>query len=197
MSVSRRLGTLVTRLAILKAHLLPAKFNPVGKYSRRQYDSARAYVVLAHAELEAYIEDRATEIAQRAASNWRKRRRYSRVIRSLCISHNARTERPWLPFTKDDRRIESALASYKTLVGNNHGIKETNLLRLVFPLGVKYQSIDASLLTDLETFGSSRGVFAHSSIKTQQPIDIEGQYKQVESILKRLKTLDRRVGRLR
>lgn len=188
---------LVSRLGILKGHFLPGQFNPLGTYTRREYDLARAYVVLAHAELEAYIEDRATEIAQRAESNWQTKGRHSGVIRGICASHNVRARQPWLPFTKDPKRISSALQSYKALVGNNHGIKEDNLLRLVFPLGIQYQSIDATLITDLGSFGSFRGGIAHSSIKTQQPIDIEGQYKKVEAIIKRLKILDRKINQLR
>ena len=188
---------LVGRLGILKSHFLPGQFNPLGKYTRREYDLARAYVVIAHAEIEAYIEDRATEIAQRAESNWQRMGRCSEVIRGICTSHNARTNQPWLPFAKDPKRIKSALNFYKKLIRKNHGIKEANLLRLVFPLGIQYQKIDATLMTDLEAFGSFRGGIAHSSIKTQQPIDIEGQYKKVEAIIKRLKVLDRKINQLR
>jgi RiboL-PSP-HEPN len=197
MSVSRRFKTLVNRLGNLRVHFLPGKFNPIGKYSRREDDLARAYVVLAHAELEAYIEDRASEIAHRAEINWQTKRRHSQVIRKLCASHNVRANQPWMPFTKDPLRITSALQSYKALVGSNHGIKETNLMKLVFPLGIQYQTIDPALINDLDTFGSFRGGIAHSSIKTQQPIDIEGQYKKVEVIIKRLKAFDRKINNLR
>jgi hypothetical protein len=197
MSVSRRFKALLSRLGSLKVHFLPAQFNPIGKYSRREYDLARGYVVLAHAELEAYIEDRATEIAKRAENSWQTKGRHSQVIRKICTSHTLRSNQPWLPFTKDPKRIASALQGYKALIDSNHGIKEVNLLRLIFPLGIQYQSVDAGLLDDLETFGSFRGGIAHSSIKTQQPIDIEGQYKKVEAIIKRLKVLDRKINNLR
>jgi len=197
MSVSRRFNGLISRLNSLKVHFLPSQFNPIGRYSRREYDLARAYVVLAHAELEAYIEDRVTEIAQHAQSVWQARGRHSRVIKNICISHNMRANQPWLPFTRDSRKITSALQSYKALVESNHGIKEVNLLKLVFPLGIQYQSLDAALIDDLDTFGSFRGSIAHSSIKTQQPIDIEGQYKKVQSIIKRLKVFDLKINRLR
>jgi hypothetical protein len=197
MSVSRRFRALVSRLSILRTHFLPNQFSPIGKYSRREYDSARAYVVLVHAEIEAYFEDRAKEIAQRAESKWQTGGRHSNVIRGICSSHTIRDRQPWLPFSKDPKGIASALASYRSLIGSNHGIKEVNVLRLVFPLGIMHQSIDAALLTDLDSFGSSRGMVAHSSIKAQQPIDIEGQFKMVEAIIKRLKFLDRQISRLR
>jgi hypothetical protein len=64
-------------------------------------------------------------------------------------------------------------------------------------LGVKIRMSITHGYDDLETFGSFRGGIAHSSIKTQQPIDIEGQYKKVQEIIKRLKILDRKIGRLR
>jgi hypothetical protein len=197
MSVSRRFNALASRLANLRFHFLPLQFNPIGKYSRREYDLARAYVVLAHAELEAYIEDRATEMVQRTENEWRQKNRCSQVMRSICTSHISRSGLPWLPFTKDPQKIDSALQGYKDLVKNNHGIKEVNLLKLIFPLGIQYQSIDAALLDDLEAFGSSRGGIAHNSIKTQQPIDVEAQFKKVTAILKRLKVLDRKINSLR
>lgn len=197
MPVSRRFKALLSRLGVLRLHFLPKQFDPIGKYSRREHDLARAYVVLAHAELEAYIEDRAEEIAHRAENKWKSGGRHSRVIRGICASHNLQRAQPWLPFSKDPKRIGSALNSYRSLIGSNHGIREFNLLRLMFPLGIQYQTVDVALLTDLDSFGSSRGMFAHSSIKVQQPIDIEGQYKKVDAITKRLMVLDRRINRLR
>jgi hypothetical protein len=197
MPVSHRFRTLVSRLRILRERFLPDQFNPIGHYSQREYDLARGYVVLAHAELEAYIEDRAIEITQRAESNWQTRGRHSRVIRGICASHNMQTRQPWLSFTKDANKIRSALKFYKRQVRDNHGIKEVNLLRLVFPIGIQHQSINAALLTDLDAFGSFRGGIAHSSIKTQQPIDIEARYKKIEAIIKRLKILDRKINNLR
>jgi hypothetical protein len=71
---------------------------------------------------------------------------------------------------KDPQRINSAIESHKSLIRNNHGIKENNLLKLLFPLGVQYQGIDAALLTDLDAFGSSRGEYAHSSIRLSNPL---------------------------
>ncbi len=49
----------------------------------------------------------------------------------------------------------------------------------------------------LDSFGSSRGLLAHSSIKVQQSIDVYGQYKKVNAIVKGLRILDRQIGCLR
>ena len=37
--------------------MLPEKFSPTGDYSDRQLDRARGFRLLAHAEIEAFLED--------------------------------------------------------------------------------------------------------------------------------------------
>ena len=197
MSVSRRFAALERRLHHLRLHFLPKQISPVARYTPRQYDLARAFVVLAHAEFEAYIEDRSTEIVQRAANHWRTKGRYSHVLRRVCAFRDASHDEPWLPFNKDPRNIDGAFKSYEGLVKKNHGIREINLLKLVFPIGIKYEDIEAALMSDLDIFGSSRGEYAHSSIKTQQPIDVSGHFTRVSSLLQRLRRLDRQFNALR
>jgi len=58
---SKRLSQLENRLETLEKHFLPAEkdFSLTGNYSKEQHDKTKAYLLLVHAELEAYFEDRA------------------------------------------------------------------------------------------------------------------------------------------
>ena len=62
MSSSSRFRTLTKELNRLERQFLP-KINPTGIYSDRQLALTIAYRVLAHAEIEAYLEDRVQKVA--------------------------------------------------------------------------------------------------------------------------------------
>jgi hypothetical protein len=66
---SVRFRTLTKELSRLKKQFLP-KISPTGLYSDRQLALTLAYRVLAHAEIEAYLEDRVWEVAINAKKDW-------------------------------------------------------------------------------------------------------------------------------
>src|SRR3546814_13221 len=72
MARSTRFIELKRRLRALRDNMLPAKFSPTGDYSARQLDRTRGYRLLAHAEIEAFIEDVCFEAARTSISNWSK-----------------------------------------------------------------------------------------------------------------------------
>ncbi len=197
MPTSRRFRALVNRLDTLRHNFLSKQFSPIGKYTAREHDLTRAYVLLAHAEIESYVEDRAKEIAQRAETRWSKAGAHSRVIRRLVGFHKLKNLRPWEPFDKSTDTIRAALNSYDSLIRNNHGIKENNVRTVLYPIGIEYADLNITWLVNLEAFGKRRGLLAHSSIKTLQPPDPETEFKNVGDILKGLKGLDRKISRLR
>ena len=51
------------------------------------------------------------------------------------------------------------------IISKNHGIKRNNIFKMYRPLGYIEDDFDISLLSDLDTFGSFRGTFAHHSAK--------------------------------
>src|SRR5690242_16726393 len=67
---STRYRALLPRLSELRGHLLPAKFDPTSPYSDRQYDRVRGYRLLAHAEIEACIEDLVRDTVIAAWTGW-------------------------------------------------------------------------------------------------------------------------------
>ena len=63
-SRSARYIELVKEMHDLKLYLLPKTFDPLGNYTQEELVKTLAFRVLAHAELESYIEDRAFELAK-------------------------------------------------------------------------------------------------------------------------------------
>ena len=82
MSRSARFITLTKELNRLKKQFLP-KINPTGIYSDRQLALTIAYRVLAHAEIEAYLEDRVKQLAIDAKRDWDNQGKTSRTLLSL------------------------------------------------------------------------------------------------------------------
>ena len=89
MSRSARFITLTKELNRLKKQFLP-KINPIGTYSDRQLALTIAYRVLAHAEIEAYLEDRVKQLAIDAKRDWDNQDKTSRTLLSL-VAHSSAT----------------------------------------------------------------------------------------------------------
>ena len=195
---SIRFRELVRRLQTLRTNFLPVSFSPLGQYSSSEYDFARAYVVLAHAEIEAYVEDRARERARQAVGRWKNTGRTSAVISRLLEFHNISMRKPWKRATKSEKEINAAVSSFFDTLKKNHGVKEQDLLTMLYPIGLRLRDMDNAWLATMDSFGLQRGTLAHQSIKTQQPLDPETEYKRIRSeILSGLKKLDRKISRLK
>jgi len=103
---------LLKRLDTLRQNFLPKDFSPIGQYEAREHDLARGYVLLVHAEIESYLEDRATDVANSAEKRWKKKGIHSRVIKSVVRFHNHSKNEPWRPFDRTPAKIQAALNSY-------------------------------------------------------------------------------------
>lgn len=196
MARSRRFRTLISRLTTLQDHFLPKQFSMIGQYSPRQYDLAKAYVLLVHAEIEAFLEDRSRERAKKLEKTWLAKARRSKGIRQLIHSHNVHTKQPWQPIDWSPAKVTSAINFYIWSVNNNNGIKEKDICHMFFPLGIEYNNFDATWLANMNSYGTARGRFAHSSIKTHQPVDPKDELNKVKSIVKGLAKLDKKLSRL-
>lgn len=62
MTKSQRFDVLEKELDRLEEQFLP-DISPIGEYSERDLASTLAYRMFAHAEIEAYLEDRAWDVA--------------------------------------------------------------------------------------------------------------------------------------
>ncbi len=74
MNRSERYRKLVKELQVLRHHLLPEEFDPTGNYSPEILTRASMFRVLAHAEIESYIEERSWETAIAAVSSWQEKK---------------------------------------------------------------------------------------------------------------------------
>lgn len=204
---SARHQKMVGNLAALRRELLPKKFDPLGNYSDRVRARAAGYRLLAHAEIEQFLEDRCSEIAAQAIREWRSSRRPTVVIAGL-LAFTERTVEP-APSSlvppkpgasggrkvEIDERILAIGASYNYVVRNNNGVKEPNLLSLLLPLGISTKKLDPTWLADMDSFGASRGLIAHSSI-IRNSIDPANEYATIKRVTGPLRALDAELAAL-
>lgn len=212
---SPRYQQLEEQLKILRGCLLPADFDPTGAYEDQEGVSTRAlaYRVLAHAEIEAFFEDRALEPVTRAQVVWESTRHVSHV--ALCLvgfsgkemapppatleAPNENKRKAWPAQVDIGQRLLPIIATFHHHVRNeNHGIKEKNLLALLLPIGVAFSKIDPAFLADMESFGAMRGLAAHSSGKTtaRQSVDPGAEQKRVLALMPGIAAIDSEIDAL-
>jgi hypothetical protein len=167
--------------------MLPKTFSPTGTYSDLQLDRARGYRLLVHAEIEAFLEERASEVVTKAFDSWRRdfKPRHTLICLLACLRPSDK------PFTTVADLVGFSFGRFNQVVRDNNGIKEENLLKFLPPAGIDWSAVDATWLSTLNSFGVARGEVAHKSIRVHQPIDPRGEYDMVRtSILPGLKDLD-------
>lgn len=215
MMPSDRFLQLQSQLGALRAHLLPAKLEETGVYEdeERVATAALGYRVLAHAEVESYIEDRVLEAVNKARVAWENNRHVSRV--SLCLvafcgkemalpppSLEAPTEnkkKVWPALVDIGERLTPVISAFNHRVRNeNHGVKEKNLMSLLLPIGIDHSKLDPIFLAEIETFGSLRGFAAHSSSRTsvRQAVDPAEELKRVDALLPGIEAIDTLIEQL-
>lgn len=197
---SSRYRVLARRIGELKRNLIPRKIEPTGLYTDRVHEHARAFRVLAHAEFESFIEDRAIEVVHRAHTTWDATGQIRPCLLALMAHKEAAFDIPdKLSDVSDSSkkyptlkaRIEASKMHYSKFVRTrNHGIKEKNLLSILLPLGVTVGEIDATWLELTENWATARGKVAHSSAKTQVQIDPKIELDKVKDILEGFKGID-------
>ncbi len=129
---SARFLLLGRRINKLQKHFIPKRFSPTASYSDRQRDHARAFRLLAHAEIEAYLEDRAKELAVTAVRNF-KADGIPRIVVLNLVGFHSKTR----DFTSDKLQqtygvgrshlieaVDNASAAYHYTIQNNHGVRQ-------------------------------------------------------------------------
>lgn len=206
---SARFRELQSRLRELRKNMLPAKFSPTGDYSSGQLDRARGYRLLVHAEIEAFLEDITFAAAKKGFTEWLRTNKVSDCLFCLMASYHSGfilegiDEEP--PISPEQRvklkdsikdLVQNAFKQYKQIHTTNHGIKEENLLRLVLPVGVRKEDLDAFWITNLNEFGKRRGDIAHKTAKAELQIDPRSELEDVKALLVGLMHLDEIVTKL-
>ena len=194
---SKNYRLLVSRAVELRKHLLLfLSEQPTSKvsYSSYEFDLTRAYVILMHAEIEGFCEMLADRRIRRAKERYNKDRRIEPALRRIIAYHVGKKVKSWehvLAPTPDI--VNAAFQAYMQIIDNNHGIKRSNLEAMFYPLGLLDKHLDAAWMAQMDSFGITRGVFAHSRAGAQQMPDPLSQLQAVNGLLKGLLELDQRL----
>ncbi len=208
---SVRFRTLTKELNRLKKQFIP-KISPTGVYTDRQLAFTLAYRVLAHAEIEAYLEDRVREVVINAKKDWDQKGKTCRTLICLLAFSDQTMEPPpkTLTPTRGNRvippgkiqiskKIDLAINSFMRVIEQNHGLKEANLLALLLPIGIDSDDLDPVFLATMNTFGEQRGLVAHSSAtsyRTIQPPDPANEVGRIQQIVQELLKVDELINNL-
>ncbi len=184
--------------------MLP-RYLRTGLYRDREYDRTRGFRVLAHAEVEAFLEEICEEFAKRAVAAWNADGRPRRSIDAIVATGEgvARGTRRlvWADGTSQltPRRtpittstVASGLAAYQRLViQKNHGLKDSNILNLTARIGILATELDSVWLANMKSFGDARGETAHTSRRTQSQPDPRNESKTLIAVVEGFRPLDR------
>ncbi len=191
MPTPKRLQRLLTRLDKLEAHLLPDVFSLTGRYTPRQKDYTKAFLLLVHAELESYFEDRARALVTNAVARFQSKGICTPVLSRLLVYHHA-VKNELGPVSPD--AVSKAINYYLDHLDKNHGIKEKNLRTIFLPLGIGHAQLDAQLVAACNQLAQKRGQFAHARFKTHQQVDPKTERDNIRlNILPELKSLEKRL----
>ena len=145
--------------------------------SQRDVDLLHGFRVLAHSEIQAFVEDVATTILE-VTDDFATRGRLTHAGHQLMVHDMAdryfrATESSRYPiydtklvntrFQSDKGPLEEAIKRHKSVIKKNSGLKESNVRRVLLPLGYRESFFARGLLTTLSNFGVERGNVAHGS----------------------------------
>ena len=207
---SDRYQELRSRIDKMREHLLSAvEISETGSYEDADKVAilSLSFRVLAHAEIESYLEDRVVGIAKAALASWKSSNHISRPLLYLLAfsgnhmkkppesleapSDNKRKEWPSL-LDPSDRLNDAVTAFVRAAQLENHGVREANLLSLLLPVGLDPSLLDPVLLTDFDSFGRRRGEAAHKSTTThvRKELNPADEEKYVDNLLVGILPLD-------
>lgn len=136
---------------------------------------ARAFVTLAHSELEYYVEEACRALAQKAFSA-AVAGHYGKASIAMISFSGLEALRGGATLSNTGRRKARRLSTrfgavHDALIraiDSNNGIREKHLAALAIPLGLDADTIDNTWLNELDAFCSLRGAFAHMSRTSQR-----------------------------
>jgi len=152
-------------------------------------DHLRSFRLLCHAETEFLLENLAARLSDAEYKSWKDAGVPSDIVVNIVACHYSGWDKldcsvkEYKPLS--DQQIkkydglvtlaatEKAYGAYKYNLIHNHGVKEDNFRNMFMPLGILERN-HQELIRNLESFGSLRGLVAHSgkAVKHQiNPID--------------------------
>lgn len=197
MNTSNRYNVLRLRYEELKSRFIP----PISEnldYTEEQLDDLRAFRVLCHSEIEAYLEDRAREVSSQALREFQETGSASKVLLCLLAFSDTQWEGPppsiqnlqnSIHYTITSR-IQKAVRIFNSKITDNHGIREKNILQILCPVGIQFDEFDNTWLSSMDSYGKKRGEVAHTSFRTQQGIDPTSEISTTDYLVIELEKID-------
>lgn len=184
--------------------MLP-RFSPTGTYLGRHHDRTRGFRLLAHAEVEAYLETACDAFATRMVVAWRRDGVARRSISALVATYEESRSRQGRLRNVDGitqltagglavgrQTVSKGLRTYRRRVlERNNGVKEAHVVQMTARVGILRSELDPVWLAVMDSFGSSRNTTAHSSRQTQVPPDPRTESRAVVDVVRGLAELDR------
>lgn len=180
MANSLRHKKLLSRISSIENNLLPA-IKVSGNYTKKESDQIRGYVILVHAEIEAYFEDMASEKIQKSLDLWKTSRKKSNCLLSVmtfCAKDIIWDNSP--DKNKIESRINRTVIHYINLLNKNHGVKSKNIRKILLPLGIEEGDFDQTWMNVMDDFGKKRGSFAHTTHSIQAQIDLQTEKNRID-----------------
>jgi hypothetical protein len=166
------------RVTMLKRRYLPPKRSD-GNYTAAQQDQMRALRMLAHAEIEHFLEDRCLVLIE--------------DLKREMVSAAAKQ-----PIAK---WAEIAVAKSLVAVGDNNGVTAPCILKMFEQLGLCEEVLSARfplLLDRMTTFGKNRGDVAHrSALKATFQLNRQREEKFIDELLELLSGFDKLIAEKR
>jgi hypothetical protein len=127
-----------------------------------------AYRVLAHAEIQHFLEDLAWLVVKAAETRWLAGNGINAQLQAVIAFSGITCEKPptSLPkgaFTSSQMFVQRAISRYASVRKDNNGVKSADILTLFVPVGLAPSDFDPAWLGDMSTYGQNRGDLAHKS----------------------------------
>lgn len=177
------------RLDRLAISLLPAD-KPAGDYSEEDKDRIHGYLLLAHAEIENFVEKLALFAADQAKRK-SSATQCAPIISRLIFFKSIQSKDKIDAATEDT--MTSACAFFTKIIERNNGIKSGNILQIFMPLGLTHGDLDPVLMANLDAFGILRGDIAHTAARLRQGSSPSSERLKVTNLLRDLAHFDQSV----
>lgn len=189
---------LVRRICVLKRRLLPLP-NDTATYTDEEYDLTAAFILMAHAEFEGFLESRCSSTVSAVDSAWATDRRSLRSVSALLAFEQSGAFDPDKTnqgMSQIATRFETAKRAYSNRLHNNHGIKSKDVYGLLIPIGLLDHEIPVSWIADLDTLGSIRGDHAHQQVGSSTRQDPKETKQLVARVLLGFRNIDLKLKNL-
>lgn len=193
---SVNLINLKTRVEFLSKTLLD--FNDIDSPDQENQDKLKSFKLLVHAEIEWYFESTVKDIVNFSKRQWLNKKGITPSLSYMILYSPSKFDgEKDISSLTQKKRIEKIITAFETVIDQNNGIKEKNLMKLLVPLGINFQSLDQTWLSTIDSYGSSRGDIAHKSHSVQKQLDKGTEEKDIDFVLDGIKKLDLKIQKLR